>query len=309
MPKPNTIPAPLRILAEEFDILLTAPGGVQEMRELILQLAVQGELVEQDPSDEPAAGLLKRIEGERLKLVKKGAIREVKPLVPVEDADMPYRLPEGWQWTRLGSIAQKLGAGSTPLGGKSVYVEEGVKFLRSQNVWNDGLRLGGVARIPRKTHDEMSGTHVESGDILLNITGASIGRSSVVPGDFDEGNVSQHVAIVRLINKRFADYVHICLISPLVQKAIMDVQVGISREGLSMARLKDFLIPLPPLGEAGRIHERVKQLMALCDDLEARQQKAREDRVRVHDALIDRLLSAQDTDEFAEHWRRCERTH
>ena len=303
MPDRNTVPTSLRILAEEFDILLDAPGAIHEMRRLVLQLAVQGKLVEQDPNDEPGSRLLQRIATERKKLLKESAIKRIRFAEADEDT-APYKLPDGWNWVSLGAISAKLGAGSTPLGGKSVYVEDGVKFLRSQNVWNDGLRLDSVASIPRKIHEEMAGTHVQPRDVLLNITGASIGRSAVVPDDFDEGNVSQHVAIVRLVDKCVADYIHVCLISPLVQKAIMDVQVGISREGLSMTRLKDFLVPLPPQDEAERIVAKVTQLMSLCDDLEARQQKGREDRVRVHDASIDRLLSAADADEFAEHWPR-----
>jgi type I restriction enzyme, S subunit len=171
-------------------------------------------------------------------------------------------------WCRLGEVSAKLGAGSTPLGGKQVYTKTGIKFLRSQNVWNDGLDLSDVALIPREIHDEMSGTWIQPGDILLNITGASIGRCAVVPDDFDEGNVSQHVSIVRLVDKGLRQYLHLCLLSPYFQDEIMRVQVGVSREGLSMARLQFLLIPLPPLTMQQRIMERVDGLMAMCDELE-----------------------------------------
>ena len=98
-----------------------------------------------------------------------------------------------------------------------------------------------------ETHARMSGTVVQSGDLLFNITGASIGRCALVPEDFDEANVSQHVSIVRPITGAFARFLHLVLTSRLVQQAVMDVQVGVSREGLSIAKLGVFPIPVPPL--------------------------------------------------------------
>jgi type I restriction enzyme S subunit len=187
-----------RLLAH-FDRIADAPGAVPRLRQFILDLAVRGKLVEQDPNDEPASELLERIEAERAGLEKVGEIKRSESFEPVRTDEIPFAIPAAWELTRMGSIARKLGAGSTPLGGKSVYRSEGVPFLRSQNVYDDGLRLDEVALIARAVHDKMSGTHVQPHDILLNITGASIGRCALVPATFTEGNVSQHVAIVRLV--------------------------------------------------------------------------------------------------------------
>ncbi len=173
----------------------------------------------------------------------------------------------------------------------ALHQQSGVKFLRSQNVWDDGLRLENVAYISPEIHQRMSGTFVEASDILLNITGASIGRSSLVPDDIGEANVSQHVAIIRLIDKSIRFFVHLCLISPLVQASIMQTQVGISREGLSMRSLKDFLIPLPPLEEQKRIVAAVNRLMTLCDELEAGLRRAEEDGERLLRAAMRSLLA------------------
>jgi len=138
----------------------------------------------------------------------------------------------------------------------------------------------------------MNGTVVKPGDILLNITGASIGRSALVPDDFDEGNVSQHVAIIRLIDNTLSYYLHLYLISPFIKNKIMDVQVGISREGLSMSRLKDFLIPIPPLSEANRIVAKVDQLMALCDELDAGLVQEQTDGGKLMEAVVHHVLAA-----------------
>ena len=117
----------------------------------------------------------------------------------------------------------------------------------------------------------MSGSRVEPQDILLNITGASIGRAAVVSDNLGEANVSQHVAIIRLFLPVLRHFVHLALISPSYQQRIDSVQVGVSRAGLSMERLRQFAIPLPPLAEQHRIVAKVDQLMALCDRLEAAQ--------------------------------------
>ncbi|MBI5759172.1 MAG: restriction endonuclease subunit S [Planctomycetales bacterium] len=277
---------------EQFATFAEAPNGVAKLRELILQLAVQGKLGTQDVNDELASVLADRIEAERARRIKACELRDSADERGVDESILPFALPPTWTWVRLGRIMQKMGAGSTPLGGKKVYVDDGVIFLRSQNVWDDGLVLDDVARITPEVHQDMSGTWVEPGDVLLNITGASIGRSALVPDDFGEANVSQHVAILRLIDKDVRQFLHLCVISPFFQATIMRVQVGVSREGLSMTRLREFPIPLPPLSEQRRIVGKVDQLLGLCDELAARQAARREARERLVGATLDRLVSA-----------------
>ena len=272
------------MLLSNLNLLATAPGGVARLRELILTLAVQGKLVAQDPKDEPASELLKKIRAEKDRLIAEGKIKRDKPLAEIDDDEKPFALPVGWEWVRLNSLLQKIGAGSTPLGGREVYVSSGVKFLRSQNVWDDGLRLNAVAYIKPATHAKMAGTVVVANDLLFNITGASIGRCAVVPSDFDEANVSQHVTIVRTVLPALNAFLHKVLVSRHVQQAVMDVQVGVSREGLSIAKLGQFLIPVPPLAEQSRIVTRVEKLMRLCDALEAKGQLE----TTQHEQLINR---------------------
>ena len=291
-------------LVQQFDLLATAPGGVAELRELILTLAVQGKLVPQDPKEEPASELLRRIREEKDRLISDGKIKRGKPLVDISQEEQPFLLPRGWEWVRLNSLLQKIGAGSTPLGGREVYVQSGVKFLRSQNVWNDGLRLDSVAFIKPATHAKMSGTVVLANDLLFNITGASIGRCAVVPSDFDEANVSQHVTIVRTVMPELNEFLHKVLVSRHVQQTVMDVQVGVSREGLSIAKLGQFLIPLPPLAEQSRIVTRVEELMRLCDALEAKGQLEAAQHAQLVQTLLGALTASASPEELADNWQR-----
>jgi type I restriction enzyme, S subunit len=291
-------------LVRSFDLIAQAPGGVARLRELILTLAVQGKLVPQDPNDEPASELLKKIRAEKDRLIAEGKIKRDKPLAEIEDEETPFELPAGWKWVRLNALLQKIGAGSTPLGGREVYVSTGVKFLRSQNVWNEGLRLEGVACIPPETHARMSGTVVVANDLLFNITGASIGRCAVVPSDFDEANVSQHVTILRTVTPALNAFLHKVLVSRHVQQTVMDVQVGVSREGLSIAKLGQFLIPVPPLAEQTRIVTRVEELMQVCDALEASGQLEAQQHAQLVNTLLGTLTQSETPEALADNWQR-----
>jgi restriction endonuclease S subunit len=273
-------------IATHFDVLLDRPEAVDALEQTILQLAVRGLLVPQDPTDEPASVLLQKIRTEKDHLIAQGRIKRDKPLPPITDEEQPFELPDGWQWVHLNALLQKIGAGSTPLGGKEVYVSSGVKFLRSQNVWDDGLRLSSVAYIRPETHAKMAGTVVLPNDLLFNITGASIGRCALVPSDFDEANVSQHVTIVRTVLPVLNAFLHKVLVSRHVQQTVMDVQVGVSREGLSIAKLGNFLIPMPPLAEQSRIVTRFNELSSLCSDLRARILAGQEVQKTLADALV-----------------------
>lgn len=263
----------MQMLFEQFKNIFDRPEKVKKLRELILQLAVRGKLVEQDENDEPASVLLERIKEEKERLVKEGRIKKENPLSEICEDEKPYELPMGWKWMRLGNLTQKIGAGSTPKGGRNIYIEDGIKFIRSQNVYNDGLRTKDIAYISEEINNKMFGSIVKAKDLLINITGGSIGRCCIVPENFDIGNVNQHVSIVRCIDYSIINYLHMVLISPYIFNFIMDVQVGISREGLSISKLASFAIPLPPLNEQKRIVEKVDLLMLLCDSLEKELQR------------------------------------
>jgi type I restriction enzyme, S subunit len=292
----------ITLLEKHFDVAFAAPDGIKKLRELILMLAMQGKLVPQDPNDQPASELLKEIEAEKKRLVKDGKIKPSKPLLEIRSEELPYELPMSWEWMTLEKLASKIGSGSTPRGGKEVYEIEGIPFLRSQNIWDDGLRLDDVAFISEDTHGKMNATKVIPMDILLNITGASIGRCAIIPDNFGEANVSQHVTIIRCINPEIRRFIHFVLLSPFGQSMIWTRQVGMSREGLSKKVLDQFQIPLPPLAEQRRIVAKIDELMARCDELE----KLRGDRhyslTTVHTAALNRLLMAKESSDFSTAW-------
>ena len=278
--------------------------GIKKLRELILELAVRGKLVPQDPNDEPASELLKRIAAEKAELVKQGKIKKPKPLPEISEEEKPFELPEGWEWVRLEKISTRIGSGSTPKGGKNVYLETGVPFLRSQNIWNHGIKLEDIAFISSQTHNNMSNTHVMPNDILLNITGASLGRCSIFPKTISEANVNQHVTIIRLVSEDYVPFIHLAIISPVIQREIWHRQVGMAIEGLSKKSLESFIFPIPPKNEQERINKKVTELMSLCDQLEQHSLTSLDAHQQLVETLLTTLTDSQNADELAENWAR-----
>lgn len=278
--------------------------GIKKLRELILELAVRGKLVQQDPNDEPASVLLERIAAEKMQLIKDKKIQKQGALLELTEEEMPFAPPEGWSFIRLGNLARKIGSGSTPRGGQNAYTDSGIPFLRSQNVRNDGLRLDDIAFIPDDTHQKMESTQVFPGDILLNITGASLGRSAIFPENLTEANVSQHVTIIRLIEPQMNRFIHLGILSPMVQRLIWGRQVGMAIEGLSKKVLEQFELPIPPLAEQQRIVAKVDELIALCDQLEQRTEASLDAHQLLVDTLLESLTTAKDASELSENWAR-----
>lgn len=170
-----------------------------------------------------------------------------------------FPIPSEWAWGNINEIEIFVGSGSTPKGGKSVYVQNGIPFIRSQNVYSDKLHLDDIAFIPKEIHEQMSRSQLKPGDVLLNITGASIGRSTVVPTSLKEGNVNQHVCIIRTPNLINPEYLSRWLNSSFIQKMILEKQKGETREGLNYTHIRSLPIPITTLEEQNEIIRIIKE--------------------------------------------------
>jgi len=255
-------------LLAHFDHLSDLPDGVHRLRRLILDLAIRGRLVKQDPNDEPGWTLLERIATNKAGLKGKGRVSRASSTHSDSAHSLPFKLPVSWAKTTIGEICSKTGSGSTPRGGRKAYTDNGIVFLRSQNIHNDGLRLTDVAYIDPATHKRMSGTAVRSSDLLLNITGGSIGRCCLVPDSLGQANISQHVSIIRIAINGLCKFLHYVILSPYFQAFILDEQTGAGRGGLPKYKMDHIPVALPPLAEQQRIVAKVDEMMALCDRLE-----------------------------------------
>ncbi|MDY0095342.1 MAG: restriction endonuclease subunit S [Candidatus Vecturithrix sp.] len=182
-------------------------------------------------------------------------------------------IPSDWKVKELGDTTVKVGSGITPNGGAKVYKKTGRPFLRSQNVGWGSLLLNDIVFIDDDTHNSFSSTEIKKNDVFLNITGASIGRSAVADERVENGNVNQHVCIIRTQENELSPYfLNLFLLSGKGQKQIESYQAGGNRQGLNFAQIKSFKIPLPLLPEQRKIAE----ILSAWDDA-----------IRLHHDLIE----------------------
>ena len=173
-------------------------------------------------------------------------------------------IPRHWEVKRVKDVIAKIGSGVTPKGGSEVYVEKGITFLRSQNVYDDGLRLDDVSFITEETNSNMKNSQLRPFDILINITGASIARTCIVPENLKKANINQHIIYLR-IKKRQVDFLSNYIKSPSIKDYIMLVQAGTSKEALNMGQTLNIPILLPPRTEQTDIAHYLDQKTTAID--------------------------------------------
>ena len=271
-------------IATHFDLLLDRPEAVGALEQTILQLAVRGLLVPQDPLDEPASELLKKIRAEKDKLIAEGKIKRDKPLPPIAEAEKPFALPMGWEWVRLGSVTSLVTSGSRSW--KDFYATEGATFIRSQDIKFDRLEFDERAFVKLPPGAEGSRTQVFLQDLLITITGANVGKAAVVMLPIPEAYVSQHVALVRLMNVSVVDYLHLWLVGEHEGRRLLLMSSYGAKPGLNLQNINDLLVPVPPHAEQSRIVARVASLRALCVDLRQRIASARNQQSLLAEALL-----------------------
>jgi type I restriction enzyme S subunit len=165
----------------------------------------------------------------------------------IGDAGRPVAV--GWEVKSIDEIASQVGSGVTPRGGQATYLSQGIPLIRSQNVLMNRINLRDVAYISPETHESMSRSAVSPGDVLLNITGASIGRVAVVPASLTAANVNQHVCKIRLSSECDPHFVSYYLSTDQGQASIMGSQYGATRQGLNYGQVRQLQVPIPPLAE------------------------------------------------------------
>ena len=187
-------------------------------------------------------------------LIQNAVTRGLNPDMPLKDSGVEWigQVPEHWEVKKIKHVTSKIGSGITPLGGGSNYIDGGIPLLRSQNIHFDRIDLNDVARISEFTHNSMKNSKVRKGDVLLNITGGSLGRCFYVDSN-EEMNVNQHVCIIRPNKKINTIFLNMLLASEIGQKQIWFFQQGGGREGLNFQAIKNFYLPLPDLEEQQKI--------------------------------------------------------
>lgn len=191
--------------------------------------------------------LIDLLEEKRQAIITESVTKGLNPDVKMKDSGMEWigEIPEHWDIKKVKHISTLVGSGKTPRGGGEVYSKKGITFIRSMNVHFEGLKLDDVVYIDESIDQDMKTTRVFPKDVLLNITGASIGRTCMVPREFSKGNVNQHVCIIRPSINIVPFMLSKIMASQIIQNQIYMSQTGSSREGLNFNQIKNLLFPLP----------------------------------------------------------------
>ncbi|MBU1044086.1 MAG: restriction endonuclease subunit S [Candidatus Omnitrophica bacterium] len=239
--------------------------------------------------------MIELLKEERIAIINQAVTKGLDPNVEMKESGIEWlgRIPKHWDVKRLKYLSKKIGSGVTPKGGASVYQFDGVLFLRSQNIHFDGLRLDDVAYISQEVHDNMIGSKVFAGDVLLNITGASIGRCYYYPENLGEANVNQHVCIIRPNKFALTKYLTYCLSSELGQQQIINNQNGISREGLNFEELSTFVLPMPDYNEQKKITKFIDNKISLVAEQIKSEQKSIELLKEYRSALVSEVVTGK----------------
>lgn len=193
---------------------------------------------------------------------------------------------------RVKDFTTKVGSGVTPRGGAETYLEQGIPLFRSQNVYDNGFLMDDIAYISEEVDESMSGTRVKPGDVLLNITGASIGRCFYTSDSFERGNVNQHVCIIRpKRNITSPSFLHYCIISNEGQEQINLSQTGANREGLSVEDIKGFSFDIPSLSVQQKMVDYLDEKTSAIDTQVELLEKKKDAYARLKKAMINRAVT------------------
>lgn len=251
----------------------TLDFDAQALREKILDLAMRGKLVPQDPNDEPASVLLEKIKAEKEQLIKEKKIKKSKPLAPITDDEKPFDIPDSWEWVRLGDTANYIQRGRSPKYDK----ENKIYPIISQKCvqWNS-ISLKDAKFVTKEFLNKLeSYRFVKRNDILWNSTGTgTVGRLNIVSDDFNKVPVDSHVTLIRTNSNINSKFIYYYLMSPIIQNNLNDYLTGTTKQKeLGLSSILKVNIPLPPLSEQSRIAAKIAQLFALLRKVESSTQQ------------------------------------
>ncbi len=278
------------LLTDNLPLLAGAPNGIKKLRELILELAVRGKLVPQEPSDEPASELLKRIAEEKARLVAEGKIKKQKPLSERDAEDPAFELPAGWAWARLADVVNVLNGRAYK---KEELLDAGTPVLRVGNLFTSNHWYYSTLTLEEDKY-------CNPGDLLFAWSASfgpfiwhgerSIYHYHIWKLDFyAKGQLSKHYLYNYLLEQT---------------QEIKAAGHGVSMVHMTKEKMEKLVVPVPPLAEQHRIVTKVDELMALCDRLEAQQADAESAHAQLVQALLDSLTQASDARDFRANWQR-----
>jgi len=275
-------------LAEHFHTLFNTEPSIDALKQTLLQLAVMGKLVPQDPSDEPASRLLDRIQVTKSRLIEDGVIKRDKALPSISDDEKKFSLPIGWKWVRLQSaIDVRDGTHDSP---KPAVGVNTYPLVTSKDFYKGSINFESAKRISEADYIEIAKRScVERFDILFSMIGGNIGNQVIVDTDAKFG--IKNVALFKYYDKELTFPFFVKLITESIAIDLQKVAIGGAQPFVGLGILRKLVIALPPIAEQHRIVAKVDQLMALCDQLKTRLTQARQLNEQLAITLVERALA------------------
>ena len=285
------------MLLSNLNLLATAPGGVARLRELILTLAVQGKLVPQDPADEPASRLLRKIRAEKDRLIAEGKIKKDKPLAAIADEEKPFELPVGWEWVRIPEVTHSLGQGEPT---------EAFSYIDVASVDNlKGCVASEIQVLEATEAPSRARKNVALGTVIYSTIRPYLKNIAVIECDYAPRAIaSTAFAVMHPHNGVMSKYLLHYLRSQPFTDYVNSKAVGVAYPAINDANFFQGLIALPPEAEQSRIVARVEELMRLCDALEAKGQLEATQHAQLLSTLLGTLTASATPEELANNWQR-----
>ena len=276
-------------IATHFDLLLDRPEAVDALEQTLLQLAVRGLLVPQDPADEPASALLQKIRAEKDRLIAEGKIKRDKPLPPIADDEMPFELPRGWEWLRFGDVA--LISSGVTLGRKTPIASPILlPYLRVANVQRWHLNLASMKEVVIG-RTELERFQISDGDLLITEGGDwdKVGRTAIWRNELPTCVHQNHVFKARGTSTDWNPvWAELYLNSAIARSYFASAAKQTTNlASINMTQLKNCVFPIPPLAEQSRIVARVESLRRLCADLRQRLTASQTTQAHLAEALVE----------------------
>lgn len=281
------------LLPDNLPLLVAAPNGIKKLRELILELAVRGKLVPQDPNDEPASELLKHINEGKVQHVAEGKLKKQKPLAPINEEEKPFELPAGWEWTRLGEITN---FGTTT---KRESIADDAWVLDLEDIEKDTSTLLRRAKFSERNSLSDKNSFMK-GDVLYGKLRPYLSKVLVADSD---GFCTTEILPFRCYGSFDAHFFKIVLKSPYFLSYVNSKSYGMKMPRLGTEDGRQAFFPLPPLAEQHRIVVKFNELTAMCEHLDAQQTDCESAHARLVQGLLDSLSRTCDTTDFAVNWQ------
>ncbi len=284
---PEELAANWQRLAEHFDLLLDRPEAVDVLEQTVLQLAVRGRLVPQDPSEEPASVQLRHIAEERARLISAGVIKRSKPVLPVAEEEQPFVLPRGWEWARLEQLSLAIVdcPHSTPK-----FVDSGILCIDT-NSFKGGVLLPHKLRyVDQATYQERIDRLAPAPGDLLFAREGSVGESVIIPPG-TTACLGQRVMLFRFFHHVSNEFIRLAITTPLFLTGLFDLHKGIGAKHVNVGDMRMAIVPVPPIAEQLRVLKRVAELRQLCADLRQRLAASQATQSRLAEALVESALA------------------